>query len=199
MLSVPSCGRSMTSVGRMCPYATTTEMSGASARSCAMNSSPRGRSGWNTGSDSSSAICLTGGASSFERERPTGLSGCVTTPTTSKPSPISARSGGTANSGVPQKSTRTQSSSSGCSCDRDGSVSSLSNEARILVLLLRPLRQRRASLENAQVVDEQLAVQMIDLVLQAAREQVRRLRPRTSLPSRSIARTRTFAGRSTSP
>ena len=51
MLIVPSRGSSITSVVRMWPYATTTEMSGASARSWAMNSSPRGRSGWNTGID----------------------------------------------------------------------------------------------------------------------------------------------------
>ena len=61
---------------------------------------------------SRSAMSFTGGGSTVDRERPTGRSGCVTTPTTSKPSPISARSGGAANSGVPQKSTRIHSSSS---------------------------------------------------------------------------------------
>src|ERR1019366_5616761 len=35
-----------------------------------------------------------------------------------------------------------------------------------------PLRHCRSTLENAQVVDEQLAVEMVDLVLHAAREQL---------------------------
>ena len=38
-----------------------------------------------------------------------------------------------------------------------------------------PLRERGPPLEEAQVVDEQLAVEMIDLVLEAAREKVRGL------------------------
>src|SRR5690606_2708489 len=45
MLSVPRGARSITSCRRMWPYATTTLMSGSSPRSCARNSSPRGRSG----------------------------------------------------------------------------------------------------------------------------------------------------------
>src|SRR6058998_3498787 len=48
-----------------------------------------------------------------ERERPWGLSGCVTTATTSNPSPSRASREGTANSGVPKKTTRTQSSPAG--------------------------------------------------------------------------------------
>ncbi len=112
MFNVPSRGTPIMSLGRMWPYATTTETSGSSAVIRARNPSPRGCSGWSTGMFSRSAISFTGGASTFERERPTGRSGCVTTPTTSKPSPISARSAGVANSGVPQKSTRTHSSSS---------------------------------------------------------------------------------------
>jgi len=43
----------------------------------------------------------------ISRDLPCGLSGCVTTPTTSKPSPTSARNAGAANSGVPQNATRT--------------------------------------------------------------------------------------------
>src|SRR6478672_8420399 len=48
----------------------------------------------------------------------------------------------------------------------------MADESRILVLLLRPLVQRRSPLENAHVVEKELAVQMIDLVLQAAPEQL---------------------------
>src|SRR5258705_209585 len=50
-----------------------------------------------------------------------------------------------------------------------------SHEVGIAVLLLRPFRHCRPALEHAQVVDEQLAVQMVDLVLEAARQQLRRL------------------------
>jgi len=106
MLSVPNGGRSITARGRMCPYATTTLRSGASARTSSRNASPRGRSGCSTGSPSASATALTGDGSRRDRDRPRGRSGCVTTPTTSNPSPSRARSGGTAKSGVPQKRTR---------------------------------------------------------------------------------------------
>src|SRR5258708_39577534 len=56
---------------------------------------------------SATATSLTAGAFTEDRVRPTGLSGCVTTPPTSNPSPMSARRGAVANSGVPQKTTRT--------------------------------------------------------------------------------------------
>jgi len=56
---------------------------------------------------------FTGGGTAVERDRPWGLSGCVTTATTSNPSPSRASSEGTANSGVPKKTTRTQSSPAG--------------------------------------------------------------------------------------
>jgi hypothetical protein len=45
-----------------------------------------------------------------------------------------------------------------------------SDETRILALRLFPFRHRRPALERAQVVDEQLAVEMIDLVLKAPAE-----------------------------
>ena len=67
----------------MRPYATTTETSGSSSRTAAMNASPRGFSGCSTGMPSLSAARFTGEGSTCERERPRGLSGCVTTPTTS--------------------------------------------------------------------------------------------------------------------
>src|SRR6202034_4357631 len=46
------------------------------------------------------------------------------------------------------------------------------DQRRILGLLFFPLAQRGAALEDTQVVDEQLAVQMIDLVLEAPGEEV---------------------------
>ena len=58
-------------------------------------------------------LYFTGGATACERERPCGLSGCVTTARTSNPSPSSASREGTANSGVPKKTTRTYSSPAG--------------------------------------------------------------------------------------
>src|SRR5439155_10723803 len=57
-------------------------------------------------------------------------------------------------------------------CDLFGGESA--NEARVAVSLLRPLRERRAALQNAEIVDEQLAMQMIDLVLAATGEQLGR-------------------------
>src|SRR5687767_14681033 len=178
MFSVPSRGKSITDLGSMCPYATTTFTSGVSARSCARNSSPLGFSGWSTGRPSATATVFTADARTAERERPTGLSGCVTTATTSNPSPISARSGAVANSGVPQKSTRTLELLLRMTVplavlrrlERRAA-----DEAGILVLLQLPLRERRGALQDAQVVEEQLAVEVVDLVLQAAREQLGRL------------------------
>src|SRR5829696_6241157 len=127
---------------------------------------------------SSRATRFTAGSSSDERERPTGLSGCVTTATTSNPSPSSARSGAVANSGVPQKSTRTLQLLFGVLVPLAllGRLERrAADEAGIFVLLELPLRERRGALQDAQVVEEQLAVEMIDLVLQASREQVGRL------------------------
>src|SRR5688500_1110030 len=173
MLSVPRSGRSMTSRGRMWPYATTTDRSTSSARISSRNASPRGRSGWRTGSDSSRAIRLMGDATSDERERPRGRSGCVTTPATSNPSPMSARRGGAANSGVPQKRIRIVWSERLFAVPTGDCVRrKLSNVQREVLLHRLPLRERRAPLEKAEVVEEQLAVQVIDLVLQAASEEI---------------------------
>src|SRR5689334_14045128 len=117
-----------------------------------------------------------GDGTSDDRDRPRGRSGCVTTPTTSNPSPSSARNGGAANSGVPQKRTLMMRS------ERFLSVTSRDLVRRKLADVLRevlphrfPLRERRSSLQKAEIVDEQLSVQVIDLVLQTAREEVSRL------------------------
>src|SRR5882762_8514395 len=110
---MPSRGRPSRSGLRMWPYATTTPTSGTRARRRARNAGSLGRSGCSTGTSSAPAAVLTGVGTAVERERPWGLSGCVTTATTSNPSPSKAWREGTANSGVPKKTTRTQSSPAG--------------------------------------------------------------------------------------
>ena len=153
MLIVPRGGRSMIACGRMCPYATTTETSGARSRSCATKSSPRGARVGARGPPSAAATRFTGGGSRIERDRPMARSGCVTTPTTSNPSPR-ARAAAARSQGCP-KAPRTHSSLVGCSWFREGSLSSFLMN-RILLLFLRPFRHRRAPLQDAQIVDEQL-------------------------------------------
>src|SRR3954468_16978796 len=160
MLSVPFAGRSMIFCGRMWPYATTTDMSGLSAFNVSNSSGSRAFLGWNTGSSSSIAICLMG-EWIISRERPCGLSGCVTTPTTSKPSPRSARSGGVANSGVPQKRTRTLQFLVPVMVLCDLLRRQHPDVPRVLLPFLFPLRHRRSLLEYAHVVEEHLSVQMI--------------------------------------
>src|SRR5215204_3165235 len=147
-------------------------MSGSSARICSMNSGPRGRSGCSTGSDSSSAICLIDDATRAERERPCGRSGCVTTPMTSNPSPSKARSGGAANSGVPQKRTLIVASELFPVTPGDRVGRQLPNVLREVLAHRRPLGEGGATLEEAEVVDEQLSMEMVNLVLQTAREQI---------------------------
>src|SRR3982750_2959514 len=124
---------------------------------------------------SASATCFTGDDSSLDRDRPTGLSGWVTTPTTSNPSPSRARRGAVANSGVPQKSTRTLElllrmlvlAQLVRRLERDPP-----DIAGILVLLELPLRERGGSLQHAEIVEEELSIEMVDLVLEASREEL---------------------------
>src|SRR5690606_4666879 len=105
------------------------------------------------------------GEGAMRRPRPAGRSGCVTTPTMSKPSSESARSEGTANSGVPQKRILTGASSPA--------------GARLLLLLLGaqllPLLEEHPPLEGAHPVEEEDPLDVVDLVLQRAREELVRL------------------------
>src|SRR5438270_5611409 len=48
----------------------------------------------------------------------------------------------------------------------------LPDKSRILGFCFFPLRHRRPALERAQVVDEELAVEVVDLVLEAASEEL---------------------------
>src|SRR6185437_3960972 len=155
----------------------TTDTSGSSAASSARNTSPRGLSGCSIGTPSASATSFTGDGTSVDRDRPCARSGCVTTPTTSNPSPTSALSEGTANVDVPQKRTRTSELLVPPMTARGFLRCHFAHVRTVAVLLSRflPLRERRTALHQTQIVDEQASVQMIDLVLQAPREQVVRI------------------------
>src|SRR5205814_6258547 len=48
----------------------------------------------------------------------------------------------------------------------------LPDESRILGFCFLPLRHRRPALERAEVIDEKLAVEVVDLVLEAASEEL---------------------------
>src|SRR6188474_2349695 len=136
--------------------------SGARRLSQARNTSPRGRSGCCTERPSSVAASLTGGGMSTERERPWGRSGWVTTPSTSMPSATRARSDGTANAGVPKYTTRIGSAAVGGRLERFDHV--------LAAMLLLVPGQEKLSLERTQVVDEQDPVEMVDFMLDAARD-----------------------------
>src|SRR5688572_20778617 len=141
-----------------------------------MKASPRGFSGWSTCTSSSCATTFTGGGTVVLRCRPCGRSGCVTTPTTSTPSPNSARSGGVAKSGVPQKRTRMSPLlASVIPVGGDRSRRQHATLARVLLLQVFPARHHPAPLEETEVVDEQLPVQVIDLVLEGACQEIGRL------------------------
>src|SRR5688572_21044290 len=174
-LTVPRDGRSMISLDRMCPYETTTDSSGSSARSSSRNAAARGFSGCSTGTPSAIAISLIGDGTSVERERPRGRSGCVTTAQTSNPSPTSARSDGAAKADVPQKRTRTLQLLVAVVVLRDFQRRDAARQRLVAGAQLLPLLERRAPLEQPEIVDEQLAVQVIDLVLEAARQQLGRV------------------------
>src|SRR5690606_2359014 len=152
---------------------TTTSTSVRHARNCASvdcsaPASPRRRCGCSTGNDNASAACFTGLAVST-RPRPAGRSGWVRTPTTSWAA-ASACSAGTAKAGVPAKATRNfigigrlQARLGWCRAAR---------AATAVTPLLLELAADALALELRQVVDEQLAVQVVHLVLQAHGEQV---------------------------
>src|SRR5712691_4964897 len=160
-LTMPRLGIASSSGVSRCPYATTTPTSGARRRIASRNSDVDGRSGWSTGRSSSCAAVFTGDGTSVERERPCGLSGRVTTEATSKPSPSSASSGGTANSGVPKKTTRT--------LQLAGRLGRhLLDESLLSLARLLPFGDEEAALYGAEVVEEEDAVEVVDLVLDGA-------------------------------
>src|SRR5580704_11221666 len=89
---------------------------------------------------------------------------------------MSARRAGVANSGVPQKTIRTTLQVLVVRLAvLLGSGAHGANQIGIRAFELVPRRQRSLLFEDAQVIDEELPVQMVDLVLQTPREQLRGL------------------------
>ncbi len=105
MFTAPFGGMPSTERGSSLPYAATTKTSGRSARSSSTASGLRNVAGESTLRPCASAHRLSGGAAVC-RPRPIGRSGCVYTPAISYAPPASRSSAGTANSGVPMKTTR---------------------------------------------------------------------------------------------
>src|ERR1039457_942093 len=131
--------------------------SGAMASSWARNSELlRIFSGCMTGRPAARAACLTAGAVSCW-PRPTGRSGCETASAISWPAASSASRVGTAKLGVPQKTSFT------------GILAGL---PLAFALHLADLAQVDVALEGAHAEDEQHAVEVVDLMLDAAREQL---------------------------
>src|SRR5919197_3534220 len=97
------------------------------------------------------------GPGTLRRPRPEARSGCVRTRAMSCPAPISAARARSANSGVPAKARRRQ--------GRSGEFAQLLCELRANALLL----------ERRKMFDENLALQMVHLVLDAHGEQSLRL------------------------
>src|SRR5688500_4770411 len=149
-------------------------MSGASARSSSRNSSPRGLRGARTRIPASSARASTA-VGSMPRPRPLGRGGWVTTATTSCALPRIASRMVTANSGLPQKTTRRP----------------LPLPRRFLgggfVPQPLPLADDHLALERAEMIDEEDSFEMVDLVLEDARKEI---------PALHLLRLAAAAGRS---
>src|ERR1043166_5585227 len=178
-LIIPRSGSASTAGLRMCPYATTTPRSGRTWRSAARKTSPAGRSGCSTGIRWRSATCLTGGAISVERERPCGWSGWGTTATTRAPAasrapglgaPAASRASrlGTAKSGVPKKTMR-------IGLLGAGGLRPQGLGHPFAAVLLPEARREQLAFQSAEVVEEEDAVEVVDLVLDRAGEQSARL------------------------
>src|SRR5580658_2342845 len=156
-LMQPRRGRASIHSGTMRPWATTTIASGAMTSSCARNSALlRILSGCATAMPARMAMSLTGGAASC-CSRPAGRSGCETTSATSWPADSSASSVGTAKRGVPQKTSFKATT---------GAL------PFAFALRLANLAQGEVAFQRAHAKDEQHAVNVVDLMLHAAREQL---------------------------
>src|SRR5271157_871519 len=129
--------------------------SGAMLSNCARNSSLfLIFSGWVMGRSSASAARLTGDAANF-MPRPLGRSGWVATSLMRKPAATSFSSVGTANSGVPQNT-----------------KSIMAALPFALLHQLADLALQHVAFQRADVVDVELAVEVIRFVHQGARQQV---------------------------
>src|ERR1700744_1321721 len=164
-LTQPRAGMSSATWGSSAPYAVTGQQSGLMARSRSRNSGSRALTGFSTSSPASAPSRATGLASRC-RPRPAGASGRVTTATTSWREASRPVSAATAGSGVPANTSRI-SRSERLAESRMGRAAQLGHghpgplgladglHGQLLLLWVQP-------------VDEQHAVQVIGLVLEAA-------------------------------
>ncbi len=202
-LTQPRAGTSSATLGSSAPYATTGQQSGAISRSRARKSSSRGRPGLSTSIPACSARWATGLASSF-RPRPAVASGRVTTATTSCRSEASrASSAGTAASGVPAKTSlivrgclslggyrgvalvRTSGGAGGRARAAGQALTGRGRTCRaarsapagrpLAPLGLADRLHRRLALLGVEPVDEDDPVEVVGLVLDAARQPLRAL------------------------
>src|SRR5579863_3535481 len=152
-LMQPKCGSASIHGGMILPYATTTIASGAIASNWDRNSGLlRILSGCVTCRPKARAACFTGVGSTICL-RPTGLSGCETTSAISCSAACNACKVGTANCGVPQKT-------------------SFTALPRAFALHLANLAQRQIPFQGAHAKDKQHPIEMVDLVLKCPREQL---------------------------
>src|SRR5450759_5920931 len=144
------------------------QTSGASSLRRAWNCGSPARLGERTSSPSAKARSLTGEATK-DRPRPDGASGRVTTATTSCDELDNASRLGTAASGVPAKTSRTRSATRSESCVRAGL-----DDGRLLAGPLGVADRLHGQLAVCLVhaVDEQDAVEVVRLVLDAASQQL---------------------------
>src|SRR5438552_2403813 len=156
MLIAPCAAASSTLGGRSSPYAATTMASARAARRRSATSRGRRLSGWKISRSLACARVFTG-LGLLRMPRPAGRSGWVSTSATSC-RPSSSASARSANAGVPAKIRRRN-------ADGSGGLAQLLSELGADALLLQ-LRQ---------MLDEDLALQMIHLVLDAYGKQALRL------------------------
>src|SRR3954469_14539364 len=165
-LTQPRGGISSADCGSRAPYAGTGQQSGRIERSRSRNSGSRARAGVSTSRPAAAARWATGLASTL-RPRAAGASGRVTTAATSCREVSSASSAVTAVSGVPAKTRRISEGLAPGLVRRDAHP----RDRVAPPLGLADGLHRRLALAGVHPVDEQHAVQVVGLVLDAAGEQ----------------------------
>src|SRR5579871_6290608 len=172
MLRQPSRGLASASRGRISPYATTMSASSSRARSASSAAGIVRLAGCSTATPSSSARRLIGLATSA-CPRPAGRSGRVSTAAMRWCERARASSAGSAKLGVPAKPTVSE---PGCTLQGGdgGAGARLGARGALPALLLQPPADQ-LTLELGEVVDEQLALEMIHLVLDTHRQQAFRI------------------------
>src|SRR5262245_29075171 len=165
MFRQPSRGSVSAAAGRINPYATTTIRSGDQSSSALRPSGVRRVAGCAIGSARSAASSLTGEARS-SRPRPAGRSGWVSTPTTWWRDSSSARSAGSAKCGVPANAIRNELIGAVDGFSVGARAGLLACPAGAFLAVLFELLANAFALQVGEIVDEQLAFEMIHLVLQ---------------------------------